>query len=686
MLKPTIVRVGVVLLVSALSWPVAAVGAQAPRDQRASSIESGVDTTVRTGDDFFAYANGAWLNATVVPAGKDRWGARDEINDITSKRVAELLDDARTAKRGSLARKVADFREAYLNELIIEGLGLAPVKPLLDNIDGVRDRVALARLLGSDMRADVDPMNYGVYNSASLIGLSVERSTHGEKNNVAFLLQGGLGLPDRTQYLSGAAPMQALRMRYLEYITRMLTLAGFDSAQERAKSVLTLETAIAQSHATDEVSSNTGNADNVWTIGDLAREAPGIDWPAFFEAAGLPSTRSFVAWQPTALKGLASLVATQSLETWKNYLRFRVLDHYADVLPRAFSAQALAMHSALRDQASDIPRSGRALDATQAAMSEAIGRMYSDRYFSAAQKARVREIVSNVTAAFIRRVDASSWMSPSSKTLAVEKLRTLYVGIGYPDRWQDYSDLTVDPLDAFGNLRRAEHRQYEQAIARIGKPIDRTEWLIAPHSAGAILVFEQNAYDFSAALLQAPKFDSAASDAAAYGAIGAIIGHDVTHFVDLLGSQYDLEGRTHGWWTKEDSARFQSLANPLVNQVSEYQPFPDRHVDGKLTETENIADLGGLAAAFDAYRLTLGTRVADRNYVKQRDREFFIAFAQAWRARLTESGMRKQLATDHAPESYRVATVRNLDAWYDAFDVRPGQQLYLAPSARVHVW
>ena len=680
-----VLRFTPILLITALSSRFASVAqTQTVHHHRESLIEAAVDTSVRPGDDFFAYANGEWLKATTIPAGKERWGARDEINDLTRQRIAKLLDDARSAKPGSLARKVADFREAYVNELTIEALGLAPLKPLLDNIDRVHDRSALARLLASDMRADVDPLNFGVYNSANVLGLSMERSTHGEKNYVAFLLQGGLGLPDREQYVSAAAPMQALRARYHQYIARLLALAGFDGADQRADGVMTLETAIAETHATPEASANDHNADNVWTRADFAREAPGIDWSAFFDAAGLGRQQSFVAWQPGAVKGLAALVASQPLDAWKDYLRFHALDRYADVLPRAFAEQALAMHG--NDGNAQLPRAERAMAATQSALSEPIGRMYAEAYFPADQKARVLKVVSNVTAAFIRRVEAATWMSPATKTLMLAKLRSIYVGIGYPERWQDYSDLVVDPRNPVGNLQRVADRDYRRAIARVGQPIDRTEWLMAPQTAGALLVFEQNAYEFTAALLQPPKFDPTASDAATYGAIGAIIGHDVTHFVDVLGSQFDVDGRTRPWWSSEDSARFQSLAEPLVNQFSGYKPVPDLNVNGKLTETENIADLGGLSAAFDAYRMTLGAKAADKEYVRQHDREFFIGFAQGWRVKMGEAGMRKQLTNDHAPETYRVATVRNFDAWYDAFDVRPGQRLYVEPGARVRIW
>jgi putative endopeptidase len=684
MTRLRLLRCSLILLSSEPLWySVSVAGAQTSHEQTHSLVDDGVDATVRPGDDFFAYANGGWLKSTAMPVGKERWGARDEINGITRQRVAKLLDDARTAKGGSFARKVADFRDAYMNEAAIESLGLAGVKPLLDDIDRAQDRVALARIIGGETRADVDPLNFGVYNSGSLLGLSVERSTHGEKSYVAFLLQGGLGLADRDAYLSAEPAMQAVRTRYQQYIARMLELAGFGRGEDRAAAVMLLETSLAQTHATAEASANVQNADNIWQRTDFARKAPGMDWSAFFNAAGLNDQQSFVAWQPGAVKGLAALIASESLETWKDYFRFHTLDRFADVLPHRFAEQALAMHGA---ENGSMSRAQRSLDATQGAMSEALGRMYAERYFPAADKARVRSVVANVTAAFVRHVENATWMSPDTKAMALAKLKVLHVGIGYPDRWQDYSDLVVNSGDPLGNLRRVASRDYRRATARIGQPIDQTEWLIAPQTAGAILVFEQNAYDFSAALLQPPKFDAAASEAATYGAIGAIIGHDVTHFVDLLGAQYDLEGRARGWWTHEDSTRFQALAKPLVDQFSAYQALPDLSVNGALTETENVADLGGLTAAFDAYRLTLGNRSADTSYVRQQDREFFIGFAQGWRVTMSENGMRKQLAGDHAPENYRVATVRNFDAWYDAFDVRPGQRLYLAPSARVRIW
>jgi putative endopeptidase len=645
----------------------------------------GVNESIDPGDDFFAYANGAWLKSTEIPAGKSKWGTRDELTELATKRVAKLLDDAAAAPAGSRERKVADFRAAWLNESAIEAKGIAPIKPMLDSIERVRDKAALARLLGSGIRADADPMNIGIFDSSHLFGLAVQASIHGEKTNVAFLLQGGLGLPDREHYLSADPAMQAARTRYEEAIARVLELAGFKSdAPARARTVLALETAIAQSHATGEVSGIEKNADNLWTRAEFASRAPGIDWPLFFAAAGLGKQAGIVAWQPGAVQGAAALVASQSLAVWKDYLRLRVIADYIDVLPRAFAEQAPAFRS---DAGPQTPRSQRADAGLQSAMSDAIARMYVESYFPAAYKARLQTIAGNVRAAFAKRVEAAAWMSPASKATALAKLRVLYIGLAFPEQWQDYTDLAVDPADPAGNLRRVAERKLRQTLARLGKPVDSSEWSIAPQAVGGVLLFQQNSLDLSAALMQPPKFDAAASDATNYGAIGAIIGHEMSHFIDLLGAEYEVDGRARRWWTAEDMARFGAANQPLVEQFAGYRPFPDLAVNGKLTLSENIADLGGLAAAFDAYRATLGDKITDKTYVRQQDREFFLGFARSWRSKYSDEGLRKQTATnDHAPENYRISTVRNMDAWYDAFDVRPGRRLYLEPAARVRVW
>jgi predicted metalloendopeptidase len=654
-----------------------------------TALKLDVDSSIQPGDDFFSYANGSWLKATQIPAGKERWTTRNEIDELTRQQIAKLLDSAAEEPAGSDARKVGDFRAAYLNESAIEASGLAPLMPQLKRIDAVHDKASLTRLLGATLRADVDPLNWSNYDSSHLLGLSVEPGFHGEKTNVAFLLQGGLGLPDREHYVSDAPRMQALRAKYQVYIGHMLMLAGLDDSTHRAEAVMRLETAIAKSHATrEESAADDKNVNNLWTRTDFSLQAPGMDWPAFFNAAGLSKQEAFVVWQPSAVKGAAALVGSQPLQAWLDYLRFHIIDRHADVLPRAFADHSFALHGTevlgLQEPG---PRAQRAAEATQKTMSGAIGRMYSARYFPLDVKARVNTITANVIAAFRQHVEAASWMSPASKALALAKLQTLYFGVGYPETWPDYSGFTVSPTDAAGNLVRFSEWTYRNTLARLGKPVDKREWWVAPHSGVAVLLFQQNAYNFPASLLQPTKFDASASDSANYGAIGAIIGHETSHFVDTLGADYDSDGRKVHWWTAEDTARFDAIAEPLVNQFSSYRPFADLAINGKLTRTENIADLAGLTAAFEAYRHTLGSKANDKDYVREQDRQFFLGFARSWRGKMREDALRTLLATDsHAPERYRIATVRNLDAWYEAFDVKPGQRLYLEPKARVRVW
>ena len=683
---PSPLHLRITLLATALSLvaargAVAQASAQASAHRDAGSLEASVDATIAPGDDFFAYANGAWLKGTPIPSGTDRWGAREEIAGLTRTHLAHVLADAASAPRGTLARKVADFRAALANEAAIEQLGLAPLRAPFDSINRIADRTALARMLGAELRDDVDPLNWGVYRSARPLGLSVEHSIHGEKGYTAFLVQGGLGLGDRARYLDSSQSGQSLRARYRAYVASQLSHAGFDRAEQRATSVLALETEMARTQGSAESSAVDRNADSVWARAALVTRAPGMDWPAFLHAARLEKLQSVVAWQPSAITGLAALVASQPLETWKDYLRFHAVDIRADVLPRVFSDAALSMREVKSS------RSDRADSMTATLLSDAVGRLYAERYFSAAQKTRVQGIVESVRAAFMKRLASATWLSPDARSQALTKVRTLYIGIGYPDHWQDFSDLTPSPDSAARNLDLVAERSYRQALARLDQPFDATEWAMPAHAPNALLIFQQNSYVFSAALLQPPKYDPAASDAAAYGAIGAIIGHDITHYVDVLGADYDTTGRMRRWWTPDDSAGFRAVAQPLVDQFSGYQPLPDARVNGLLTRTENVADLGGLVSAFDAYRTSLGGGPMDATRLRALDREFFLAFAQSWRSKSSDEALRTRIATnDHAPDRYRVATVRNLDAWYDAFDVRPGQALYLEPAARVRIW
>lgn len=632
---------------------------------------------VAPGDDFFAYANRDWLDHARIPAGKGKWGARDEIAQVTGEQVRKVIREAKAWTPASAgATKVADFFAAYLDEKTIEQEGLAALRTELSEIDHIADTTDLSRSLGAELRADVDPLGIGTANSSHVFGFAASYGNRGETEYGAILTQGGLGMGDREVYLGEPAARPGQKRVYRGYIAMMFAGLGLKDSTKRAQAVVDLETALAGTHASAEESGKESNADNHWARGDFMLQAPGIDWASFFKAAKLAKREDFVVWQPAAIKGTAALVASQPIAVWKDYLRFHLLDHYAEALPYRFANAARAFHG------DTMPRRDRAIEATNQWLPEEVGQLYVARYFPAERQRRVEGILANVATAFKRRVSTAAWMSHDARLVALQKLEGMYFGVGYPAQWPDDSALVIDRHDALGNLRRIEAWRYRQALAKLGREVDRHEWAIAPQRPGAILNFQLNSHNFAAALLQPPKFDPAASDAEAYGAIGAIFAHEVAHFVDALGADYDMQGAARSWWTAADKARYAEATAPLAAQFVSYQPLPDAAIDGQRTLVENVADLAGLEAAFDAYREAIGIR-RDAPH----DRDFFIGFARSWRATMNDDALRAMLKADnHAPEPYRIATVRNLDAWYDAFDVKPGQRLYLRPEERVHVW
>ena len=390
----------------------------------------------------------------------------------------------------------------------------------------------------------------------------------------------------------------------------------------------------------------------------------------------------FVVWHPSAVTGISALVATQPLETWKDYLGFRAIERASAFLPKAFGDEAFAFYGqVLTGTPKQRDRWKRGVAVTNAALGEAVGQLYARRYFPASEKARAQEMVRNLMEAFRRRIDRLDWMAPETKGRAKAKLATLKVGVGYPDKWRDYSGLEIVRGDALGNAERAGLFEYRRNLKKLGQPIDRDEWVMTPQTVNAVNLPVMNAMNFPAAILQPPYFDSARTAAMNYGATGATIGHEVSHSFDDQGALFDETGRLHNWWTKEDFAHFQAAAAELVKQYDGYRPFPDLAVNGKLTLSENIADVAGLAAAYDAYRLSLGGKPAPVVQGLSGDQQFFLAFTQSWRQKIREPALRQRIMTDsHSPGEYRADTVRNLDAWYDAFDVKPGEKLYLAPA------
>jgi putative endopeptidase len=637
------------------------------------------------GDDFFTYANSDWLARTEIPADRSSWGAFAAIAEDTNERIVKMFGSIDADQKASPeARKVATYYKTFMDEAAIEARGAAPLKPLLAQIDAIRNKADLTRALGASLRADVDPLNNTNFFTENIFGLWVAQGLNDPARNVPYLLQGGLGMPDRAYYLTDNARMAELRTSYQQHIAAMLKLAGYSDVEARAARVFALEMDIARAHASREDSADVVKGNNTWTLKDFASKAPGMDWNAYFKAAGLSAQRSFIVWHPGAAKGEAALVASADLDSWKDYLAFHQINHAGPTLSKAFVDQRFAFYGkALSGTPEQSARWKRALAATNGALDQAVGRVYVERNFAAADKVRIGQMVTNIIAAFSKRIDKLDWMAPATRAQAQQKLKTLYVGVAYPDRWDSFAALKVVPGDAFGNAVRAEAFQTQQQIAKLNKKPDKAEWAMPPQLVNAVNMPLQNGIVFPAAILQPPFYDPKASDATNYGAIGSVIGHEISHSFDDQGAQFDAQGRLRDWWSKADKDHFTQASAKLAAQFSAYKPFPDLAINGNLTLSENLADLAGLAASYDAYRATL----AGKPVPADADKDFFLGYAHSERSKMREAQLRRVVLTDgHAPSPYRAATVRNLDAWYQAFDVKPGQSLYLAPGERVRVW
>ncbi len=678
----------------ALCLAVPALVAAPPKDasptQRQGLDLAGMDRSVAPGNDFFAFANGAWVKRTEIPADRGSFGVGHEVADLTDRRTAALIKAAAASKApaGSDLRKIGDCYTSYMDEPAIEARGLSPLQPILASIQSIGDRQALARYLGTTLRADVDVLNATNYYTDNLFGLWVAQDMDEPTKYAPFLLQGGLGLPERSYYLDPSESMASIRAQYLAHVTAMLKLVGLADPEKRAAAVVDLETRMAKVHASREESGDVLKGNNHWTRADFTTKAPGLDWEAFFGTAELQRPQVFVVWQPGAFVGLSALTAEVSLNVWKDYLTFHALQHRSRVLPKAVVNQTFSFYGKVLSGATQ-PRERwkHGVDQTNAALGEVVGKAYVAKYFPPAEKARAQKMVANIVAAFRARIEHLDWMSPATKAKAMAKLATLKVGVGYPDRWQDYSGLKIVAGDAFGNAERAERFEYVRNLRKLGQPIDRTEWVMTPQTVNAVNLPVMNALNFPAAILQPPYFDPKRPVVMDYGSIGAVIGHEISHSFDDSGSLFDATGKLNNWWTPEDLKHFEASADQLVKQYNAYEPFPGLHINGKLTLGENIADVAGLAASYDAYRLSLRGRGAPLAQGFSGDQQFFISYAQSWREKTREPRLRQQILTDgHAPAEWRPATVRNLDAWYTAFGVKPGQALYLAPAERVKVW
>jgi putative endopeptidase len=700
-------RMIVVHLAALLAAPLAADAQSTPAPETHGIVVANMDRSVKPGDDFYDYANGDWLKRTEIPPDRryiDPNGLDfDDSNDLTRKRIAGLIDEANKANApaGSNARKIADLYNSYMDEATIEAKGLAPLRPRLDAIAAIRDKRDLARALGESLQADVDGLNDD-FHTANLFGLWVAPGFNDPEHYAAYLLQGGLEMPDREYYVSDSESMRDIRSKYQTHVSAMLKLAAFTDTEVRAQHIVELERAIAEKHIALADEKDIHKANNTWKQGDFAANAPGLDWAEYFRVAGLSGQASFIVWQPTAFTGESALVASVALDTWKDWLAFHLIEDYADALPKALADERFAFFGkALSGKTEQRPRwqggvamvsskmdeTGDVLLAGRGVLGDAVGQMYAQRYFSPETKAQIEAMVANIIAAVRRRIEALSWMDPATKAEAQAKLTTLYVGIGYPEILRDYSGYEVKADDIFGNLRRGGLFDYHRFVARLGHTVDRREWCLYPQAVNACELPLQNALNFPAAYFQPPFFDPQAPDAVNYGAIGSVIGHEISHTFDTTGSVFDSTGRVRNWWKPADLAHFKAAAARLAAQYGTYKPFPDLAVNGKQTLNEDIADLAGLTAAYDAYGASLAGKAAPVQNALSGDQQFFLSFAQNWASKSSEAFLREQMMTDtHSPDQFRPVTVRNLDAWYAAFDVKPGDKLYLAPADRVHIW
>jgi putative endopeptidase len=663
---------------------------EAPKQDTHGISVANMDRSVKPGDNFYLYCNGDWIKRTELPPDRAGISVFSGLTDLSEKRTAALIEETAkgNASAGSGGRKIADLYNSYMDEAAIEAKGLAPLQPHLKAIAAIQSKKELAAALGGTLRADVDALNNTNFHTAHLFGLWVAPGFNDSDHYAAYLLQGGVQLPDREYYLSDSEHMRDIRTKYQAHVSVMLKLAGFTDTEARAERIVALEHAIAQEHLSLADNDDIHKANNTWTQADFAAKAPGLDWAEYFRGAGLSKQASFIVWQPTAFAGESALVESTPLETWKDWLAYHLIEEYASYLPKAIADERYAFFGkVLQGAPQQRPRWQRAVVIVNRQLGDDVGRLYARRYFPPEAKAQAQAMVTNIIAAFRKRIDALSWMDPSTKAEAQAKLTTLYVGIGYPETWIDYSGYEVKPEDVFGNIWRGNLFEYHRQVGRLGASVNRKEWSMDPQTVNAVNLPLQNALNFPAAILQPPFFDPRAPAAANYGAIGSVIGHEISHTFDTEGSAFDSTGRVRNWWTPADLAHFEAAAAKLAAQYDGYKPFPDLSLNGKQTLAENIADVAGVAASHDGYRASLAGKAAPTQDGLSDDQQFFIAFGQNYASKTREAALRQQVMTDsHSPAQYRADTVRNIDAWYAAFYVKPGETLYLAPTDRVRIW
>jgi len=656
--------------------------ADGPAVRRSGVDRSGFDTSVRPQDDFFRYVNGGWIARTEIPPDRPYFGAFVVLRDKSESNLRAIIEEAAASTgnpEGSDARKIGDLYKSFMDEARADQLGMKPIEADLARIDAIGDKAALIRTMADLQRAGV----------TGLFGGFVNTDAKRSDQYIVYLNQSGLSLPDESYYRE--AKFQPIRDKYLAHLEKMFELAGIAAPKEKAAKVMAVETGLAKRHW-DRVK----NRDRTLTYNKVDRKAlaaltPGFDWTVWLNSFGAPSVEELVVRQPDYLTAMAKLLDQFPLDDWKTWMKWHVLSGAAPLLSKPFVEEDFAFFQRTLDGSPEIrPRWKRGVEVVEAGMGFAAGKMYVEKHFPAAAKARMKELVGHLVEAYREEISALDWMSPETRKRALEKLAKFNPKIAYPDKWRDYTALQVGRDDPVANVRRASAFEVARNLKKLGKPIDRGEWGMTPQTVNAYYNPGMNEIVFPAAILQPPFFDMQADDAVNYGAIGAVIGHEIGHGFDDQGSKSDGDGNLINWWTDPDRKQFESRTKMLIEQYNEFQPaqLPGQHVNGALTIGENIGDLGGLSIAYKAYRRSLKGHDAPVIDGLTGDQRFFLGWAQAWQSKARDAFLSRQLATNpHSPPEFRCnGVVRNLPEFYAAFGVKEGDKLWLPPERRVRIW
>jgi putative endopeptidase len=637
------------------------------------------DPSVKPGDDFYRYADGHWLDTHSIPADRSSWGTFAELDERARSDLRQIVEwIPAEAAPGSVQQKIRDFYRSYVDTDAIERAGLTPAQPGLQAIAAARTYEELSSLMG---RPDL--------NLTAPIGVFISTDQKDPDRYIVTVTQGGLAMPDRDYYLKDDPVYASLREKYTAHVQRMLTLAGDGNAGADAKSILAIETGIARLHWPVAKRRDRMLTYNLRSHQELEQLAPGFAWKPLLEAAGLQAQQQFVVREVDAIQALSNHFRTVPVAQWRAYFTYHYLAGVADVLPKAFDDEKFDFYGrTLNGQQEQQERWKRAIAALNRDMGEAIGQIYVEQHFPPASKQKVLALVENLRAAYAQDMRQLPWMSPETKSVALEKLAAFHPKIGYPDQWRDYSSLQIRTGDAFGNSIRSTEFEWWREQGRLGRPTDRGEWGMTPQTVNAYYNPTFNEVVFPAAILQPPFFDPNADDAVNYGAIGAVIGHEMGHGFDDQGAKSDGRGVLRTWWQPADEAAFSKLVDRLADQYSQYEALPGLKVNGRLTLGENIGDLGGLSVARAAYLRSLNGSTPPMIDGLTGDQRFFLSWAQSWRTLNRDEALRSLvLSNPHSPQKFRVnGVVRNIDAWYAAFGVKAGDQLYLPPEERVRIW